>query len=170
MSIEPFSAQSYQQNPLLECHAKDQLHKHNMAWKELFYNTNILFSITQSTSFWNAMKMTWKLKKCYLPQSYHERLFINIENKIKFQVAKKTRMFIQTHGSTLAGYSWIWSPTTLFFVWCVSLRPSKNSWKLLIPICWINNTRYIAEVMIKYLTKVGPMNVVQIYMKKANVM
>jgi hypothetical protein len=102
-SIEPSSAQSYQQSPLLECHAKDQLHKHNMVWKELFYNTNILFSIAQSISFWNAMKMTSKLKKCYLPQSYHKRFFINIENKIKFLVAKKIRMFIQTYGATLAG-------------------------------------------------------------------
>jgi hypothetical protein len=59
--------------------------------------------------------MTSELKKSYLPPSYHNlrKRHLSVENKssytknkIKVQIAEKTKIFIPTYGTTFVGDGW----------------------------------------------------------------
>jgi hypothetical protein len=72
-----------------------------MAWAKFFYNTNIPFAATRSTSFKTAVKMMLEMRMSYLPPSYHDickRLLNETKDKIKAQIVERTKMFIRTYG------------------------------------------------------------------------
>ena len=80
-----------------------------MAWTEFFYSTNIPFATAQSASFKKAVKMMSKIRRSYLPLSYHDihkRLLNETKNKMKAQIVERTKMFIRTHNATFTGDDW----------------------------------------------------------------
>jgi hypothetical protein len=80
-----------------------------MAWAKFFYSANIPFVGARSASFKKAVKMTLEMKRSYLPPSYHDvykKLLNETKNKIKAQIAKRTKIFIRTYGVTLTGDGW----------------------------------------------------------------
>jgi hypothetical protein len=75
-----------------------------MAWAEFFGCTNIPFAVAQSASFKKALKMTSEIKRSYLLPLYHDipkKLFNDTKNKIKVQIADRTKMFIRAYGRWL---------------------------------------------------------------------
>jgi hypothetical protein len=92
------------------------------------------------------------MKRSYLLPSYHniwKRLLSDTKNKIKVRIVVMTKMFIQTYGR------WVefgqQPPSSKY-----TSRHTKDA-------------IYIANVMKRYLAKVGPKNVVQICTDNASV-
>ena len=68
--------------------------------------------------------MTSEIKRSYLLSLYHDipkKLFNDTNNKIKVQIADRTKMFIQAYGATLTGDGWNSVNTHPFLIMmCVS--------------------------------------------------
>ena len=104
-----------------------------MAWAKFFYSTNIAIAVAQSASFKKAVKMMSRMKRSYLPPSYHnmhKRLLSDTKNKIYIQIAKRAMMFIQTHGVTLAGDGWSSINNHFFLNKCDSLASEEFPWAI----------------------------------------
>jgi hypothetical protein len=163
------SARLLQQSTIPVLHAEDQRRKCNMAWAELFYSANIPFAAARSVSFKKAVKMT----SSYLPPSYHDirkRLLNETKHKIKAQIAERTKMFIRTYGTTLAGDGWSSvNNHPLLNMMCVS-SASEEFLGAIDTLGHMKDAVYIADVIKKYLIEVGSENVVQVCTDNASVM
>jgi hypothetical protein len=169
----PSSALSLQQSTISVLHAEEQQRKCDMAWAELFYNANILFAAAQSTSFKKVVKMTSKMRRSYLPPSYHDickRLFNETKHKIKAQIVERTKMFIRTYGATLVVDSWSSvNNHPLLNMMCVS-PVGEEFLGAIDTSVHMKNAVYIADVIKRYVIEVGPQNVVQFCTDNASVM
>jgi hypothetical protein len=144
-----------------------------MAWAEFFYSANIPFVVVRFASFQKAVKMTSEMKRSYFPPSYHDickRLPNDTKNKIKAQIAERTKMFIKTYGTTLVGDDWsLVNNHPLLNLMCVSLA-SKEFLGAVNTFSHMKDAIYIANVIKRYLIEVGPQNVLQVCTINASVM
>jgi hypothetical protein len=144
-----------------------------MAWAEFFYSTNIPFAAARSVSFKKAVKMTLEMRSSYLPPSYHDirkRLLNETKHKIKAQIVERTKMFIRTYDTTLAGDGWSSvNNHPLLNMMCVSLA-GEEFLGAIDTSGHMKDAVYIADVIKRYLIEVGPENVVQVCTDNANVM
>jgi hypothetical protein len=134
-----------------------------MAWAEFFYSANIPFAATRSASFKKAVKMISEMRTSYLPTSYHDifkRLLNETKHKIKAQIVERTKMFIRTYGTTLAGDGWSSvNNHPLLNMMCASLA-GEEFLGAIDTFCHMKDAVYITDVIKKYLIEVGPENVV----------
>ena len=135
-----------------------------MAWVEFFYSANIPFAAAQLASFKKAVMMTSEMRTSYLLPSYHDirkKLLNETKHEIKAQIAKRTKMFIKTYDATLVGDGWNSVNNHLLNMMCVFLAGKEflgaidTSGRMKDAVC-------IADVIKRYLIKVGPKNVVQV--------
>jgi hypothetical protein len=136
-----------------------------MAWAEFFGCTNIPFAVAQSASFKKALKMTSEIKRSYLLPLYHDipkKLFNDTKNKIKVQIADRTKMFIRAYGATLIGDGWNSVNThPLLNMMCVS-SAGKEFLGAIDTLGHMKDAVYITDVIKRYLIEVGSQNFVQI--------
>jgi hypothetical protein len=143
-----------------------------MAWAKFFYSANIPFATARSASFKKVMKMTLEMKRTYLPPSYHDirkRLLNETKHKIKTQIAERTKMFIRTYGTTLAGDGWS-SINNYFLLNIMCVSPAGEEFLGAIDtLGHMKDAFYIANVIKRYVIEVGPHNVLQVCMDNASV-
>ena len=113
------------------------------------------------------------MRMSYFSPSYHnihKRLLSETKHKIKAEFAERTKMFIRTYGAALAGDGWSSvNNHPLLNMMCIS-PAGKEFVEAIDTLGHMNDAVYIAEVIKRYLIKVGLENVVQVCTNNANVM
>jgi hypothetical protein len=117
--------------------------------------------------------MMSKIKRFILPPLYYnlyKRLLNDTKNKIKVQIAERTKMFIWTYAATLAGNGWsLVNKHPLLNMMYVFLA-GKDFLGAIDTSRHTKDANYIADVIKRYLIEVGPQNIVQVCTDNANVM
>lgn len=145
----------------------------DQAWASFFYEHNIPFSVACSTTFKHAVKEMSVLQRRYVPPSYHdhrERLFNEKKEELQVRLHARSITLIESFGSTLAVDRWR-SITNRPLINIMQICPMEEEFISSVDTSSATkNAEYIAEVMGKYVEKVGPENMVQICMDNAHVM
>ena len=103
--------------------------------------------------------MMSKIKRFILPFLYHnlhKRLFNDIKNKIKVQIAERTKMFIGTYAATLASNGWsLVNKHPLLNMMYVFLA-GKDFLGAIDSSRYTKDANHIANVIKRYLIEAGP--------------